>query len=144
MTDAEITPRCPNCNSFNTHSRGPNTDEFYCGACNKYFVPQDCGYLPGEGSAYNYIPKWMIVPKLYETEDQGKERLAVIKLFDPAGSWTWYISEYDGDDTCFGLVDGFEKELGYFSLSELKDVKCKFGLRIERDKWFKPTPLSEL
>ena len=38
-----------------------------------------------------------------------------------------------------------EKELGYTSLDELKEIKVPpFSLGIERDKWFKPTPLEEL
>ena len=32
-----------------------------------------------------------------------------------------------------------------FSLDELKEIKSPpFGLGIERDKWFKPTPLNEI
>jgi hypothetical protein len=44
----------------------------------------------------------------------------------------------------FGLVDGFEKELGYFSLSELSSVRGKSGLKIERDRYFTPTKLADL
>jgi len=42
------------------------------------------------------------------------------------------------------LVDGFEKEIGYFRLSELKSVKGALGLPIERDMYFKPKTLREL
>jgi hypothetical protein len=42
------------------------------------------------------------------------------------------------------LVDGFEKELGYFNLSELEEVTGPMGLPIERDLYFKPTPLEEI
>lgn len=52
-------------------------------------------------------------------------------------------SEFD-DSVFYGLVVGFEPELGYFSLSELESVRGKLGLPVERDKWFKPTPLREL
>jgi hypothetical protein len=45
-------------------------------------------------------------------------------------------------DTFFGLVDGFEQELGYFSLKELEDTRGPLGLLIERDMHFKPQPLS--
>jgi hypothetical protein len=41
-------------------------------------------------------------------------------------------------------VDGFEKELGYFSLSELQNATGHLGLKIERDLYFKPTTLEEL
>ena len=61
----------------------------------------------------------------------------IVKFFDPTGSWTWYATEYDQDTkTFFGLVDGYEKELGYFSLEELESVKGAFGLGIERDRYF--------
>jgi hypothetical protein len=84
------------------------------------------------------------LPKLYATEEQGDDAMAVVKFFDPSGSWTWFAVEYDGDDTFFGLVDGFELELGYFSLSELKSVRGKLGLGIERDRYFTPTSIGEL
>ena len=61
------------------------------------------------------------------------EQICVVKFFDPTGSWTWYATEFDGKDTFFGLVDGFELEWGNFSLSELKSVKGQLGLGIERD-----------
>ena len=67
-----------------------------------------------------------------------------VKLFTPDSSWTWYVIETDGTDLCFGYVVGVEPELGYFSLSELSAVRGKLGLRIERDLWFTPRPLSEV
>ena len=42
------------------------------------------------------------------------------------------------------LVDGQEKELGYFTLSELQSIRGPGGLKIERDAHFNPTPISEL
>jgi hypothetical protein len=48
------------------------------------------------------------------------------------------------DVTFFGLVDGFEMELGYFSLSEIKSVRGRLGLPVERDLHFKPQTLSEI
>ena len=84
------------------------------------------------------------LPKLYTQEEKGLEAVAVVKFFTPDSSWTWYATEFDGEDLFFGLVDGFEKELGYFSLSELKSVKGALGLPIERDMYFKPKTLKEL
>jgi len=101
------------------------------------------GYEPGKGDAYDYIPKWMNVPGLYETEKQD-DPLAVIKLFTPDSNWTWFITEYDGEDTAFGLVVGFESEFGHFSLSEIQAAKGPMGLQVERDLWFRPTPVSQL
>lgn len=44
----------------------------------------------------------------------------------------------------FGLVDGLEVEMGYFSLSELESVHGPMGLPIERDRYFKPIPLTKV
>lgn len=84
------------------------------------------------------------LPKLYTQEKLGLEAIAYLKFFTPDSNWTWYITEFDGNDLFFGLVDGFEKELGYFSLSEIKDARGPFGLKIERDLYFTPTRLKEL
>ena len=45
---------------------------------------------------------------------------------------------------CFGLIDGFEKELGYFSLNEIEQIKGSMGLSVERDISFQPTKLKDL
>ena len=82
------------------------------------------------------------LPQLYSQEEVDDPK-AIAKFFTPDSNWTWYATEFDGKDTFFGLVDGFEKELGYFSLKELESIRGAFGLPIERDLWFEPTPLSE-
>ena len=82
------------------------------------------------------------LPPLYSTE-KDKDPPAVVKFFTPDSNWTWYATEFDGEDRFFGLVDGFDKELGYFSLSELASARGPLGLPIERDRWFSPKPLSE-
>ena len=85
------------------------------------------------------------LPPLYSQEDKGGKAIAYVKFFAPdSGSWSWYATEFDGKDTFFGLVDGHEKELGYFSLFELESVRGSLGLAIERDLYFKPTMLEEL
>ena len=85
------------------------------------------------------------LPPLGSTDRLPHDQILVqVKLFTPDSSWTWFATEFDGDDTFFGLVSGFEVELGYFSLSELESVRGPLGLPIERDLWFKPTPLSQL
>jgi Protein of unknown function (DUF2958) len=83
------------------------------------------------------------LPPLYSTE-QTPDPIAWIKFFTPDASWTWYATEFDGEDTFFGLVQGQDEELGYFSLSELQTLQGPFGLRVERDISFNPTPLSTL
>lgn len=90
------------------------------------------------------------LPKRYSQENE-KNPMIICKFFDPTGSWSWYAieGEQEGDDFIFfGLVEGFESELGYFSLHELET--CKQGLTgmralpIERDIHFKPCRLSEI
>lgn len=83
------------------------------------------------------------LPPLGATEGEG-DPLCRVKFFYPDFSWSWYVIEFDGDDRCFGLVDGFEKELGYFRLSELLENRGTLGLQIERDLYFTPTRLSAL
>jgi len=84
------------------------------------------------------------LPKLYTQEEKGLDAVAIVKFFTPDSNWTWYATEFDGDDLFFGLVEGFEKEIGYFRLSELQSVKGALGLPIERDMYFKPKTLREL
>ena len=91
------------------------------------------------------LPKEVLklLPPLGSTDGQ-KDPKAVVKFFTPDSSWTWFGIEYDGTDQFFGLVDGFERELGYFSLKELLRVRGHLNLPVERDLYFEPTPLSEI
>jgi hypothetical protein len=84
------------------------------------------------------------LPPLYSNEQLGLMAIALVKFFTPDSNWTWYVSEFDGDDTFFGLVAGFDVELGYFLLSELQSVRGPLGLPIERDLHFEPKTLKEL
>jgi hypothetical protein len=72
------------------------------------------------------------------------DAVAHIKFFTPDSSWTWYASEFDGEDRFVGLVIGHEIELGYFSLSELQSVLGPLGLPFERDLYFTPETIGEL
>lgn len=84
------------------------------------------------------------LPPLYSNEEKGLEAIALVKFFTPDSNWTWYASEFYGEDLFFGLVSGFEVELGYFSLKELQEVKGPLGLQIERDVHFEPQTLDKL
>ena len=84
-----------------------------------------------------------LLPPLGSTS-ASKGAVARVKFFTPDSSWTWYVTEFDGDDTFFGLVDGHEKELGYFSLRELQSVRGPLGLPIERDLYWQPRTLREI
>jgi len=83
------------------------------------------------------------IPPLY-SQDKVKDPIVHAKYFTPDSSWTWYVVEFDGEDTFFGYVDGIYPELGYFSLSELEGVMGPLSLKIERDLYWKPKPLSEV
>jgi hypothetical protein len=85
-----------------------------------------------------------VLPPLYSMEKRGLDAIAPIKFFTPDAGWTWYPTEFDGKDIFFGLVSGLEVELGYFRLSELESVRGVFGLPVERDLYFEPTPLRTL
>lgn len=76
--------------------------------------------------------------------ERNGDDVALVKFFTPDSSWTWYVSEFDGDDILYGLVDGFEVEFGTFSLKELQAVRGPLGLPIERDVSFTPIPLDQL
>jgi hypothetical protein len=76
------------------------------------------------------------LPPLGSTEEMGLDAPIIVKFFTPTSNWTWYATEFDGQDRFFGLVDGFTKELGYFSLSDLELVRGPYGVAIERDLYF--------
>ena len=83
------------------------------------------------------------LPPLYTNED-NPDPVVQVKFFTPWSNWTWFATEFDGEDTFFGLVKGLDTELGYFSLAELEQVRGPWGLKIERDMYFDPKPLSEV
>ena len=85
------------------------------------------------------------LPPLYSQDGKGDTAIAYVKFFTPDANWTWYASEYDpAQRLFFGLVDGFESELGYFSLDELENIVGPLGLKVERDLWFEPMALTAL
>lgn len=73
-------------------------------------------------------------------------QMVVAKFFNPVGSWTWYLMNQDpaNPDYLWGIVNGFEVEMGSFSLSELSSLKVGLGLGIERDLHFTPKPAKEI
>ena len=99
------------------------------------------------------------LPPLYSQDGMGLQALALVKFFTPRSNWTWYASEgspvdedgyYDTDKPkvdviFFGLVSGFEIELGNFSLNELESVRDRLRLpAVERDLYFRPMTLAAL
>ncbi len=88
------------------------------------------------------------IPALYANENvkNTDDVMAHAKLFCPYNGWRWYVTEWDPKTgTCFGLVEGFETELGYFDLTELAEVTVLGGVpAIERDLYWKPMTLGEI
>jgi hypothetical protein len=76
----------------------------------------------------------------------GTDHVPVVKFFDPAGAATWFITEVmEDEDSLFGLCDlGMgAPELGYVSLTELKETKNRLSIHLERDLYFSARyPLS--
>ena len=81
------------------------------------------------------------MPPLDSGEEQELDALVQVKFLTPDSPWSRYASELDGEDLFLGLVSGFDVELGYFSLKELKDVKGPMGLPIERGLYYEPKSL---
>ena len=77
---------------------------------------------------------------MYSQDGKGNDAVVIAKFFLPGSGWTWYVTEAEkmenGDYYFFGYVDGIEGELGYFTLSQLQEVRGRFGLRVERDMYF--------
>lgn len=103
------------------------------------------------------------IPPLYSQEG-NEDQSVVAKFFTPDANYTWYVIEgsaqtFDGevdgvpladydpglhDVRFFGYVDGQFGELGYFMLSELRQIRGRFGLPVERDTCWTPTPLADV
>ena len=88
------------------------------------------------------------IPDLYSQDNKDPKDIKIaVKFFTPWGSWSWFASEgqkqEDGDWLFFGMVHGFEKELGYFTLREMESINGPFGLKIERDMYFGKHYLNE-
>lgn len=75
-----------------------------------------------------------------------EKQVIVAKFFNLAGVGTWYLMNQDPNDPDYlwGVVDLFEVEVGSFSKSELENYVGKFGLKIERDLYFKEVNAKKL
>jgi hypothetical protein len=63
----------------------------------------------------------------------------VVKLFTPDAQCTWLLTELNPvTNIALGLCDlgHGEPEIGYVDLAELKTLRGKLGLPVERDRWF--------
>jgi hypothetical protein len=80
------------------------------------------------------------IPPLY-SQSEVSDPLVHAEIRVVGLSWTWYVVECDGENQCFGLVDGWEAELGYFNLSELSEAP---GALISFGMYRTPVPLSRV
>ena len=90
-----------------------------------------------------------LLPPLYANEQKSlEETLVPLKIFNPMGAGTWYITEIDPETKeAFGFAVLFEGEgeLGYISIEELEGITLPLGLKIERDlHWDPKTTLAEV
>lgn len=83
---------------------------------------------------------------LYSQDGKGKDAKVIMKLFNPAGAESWYITEGNPIISEDGTKDyemfGFSyfgvpsnAEFGYLRLSELENLTLPYGLKIERDMY---------
>ena len=89
------------------------------------------------------------IPKLYTHDGKpANEVPIVVKFFTPDSNWSWFVSEGeqqpDGDWLFFGMVHGFEKEMGYFNLHDLMKVRGAMNLPVERDMYYGNHTLADV
>jgi hypothetical protein len=95
---------------------------------------QDLQHLPGIGASL---------------EIALEETLVYVKFHDPASRWKWYVIEFDGEDTFFGLVvNPVGVVAGQFKLAELECLRFgdeqEEGEGVERDTRFQPLTVADL
>lgn len=90
--------------------------------------------------AYRYIQSTDRLPTR-----EGADPIARVKLFNPTGAGTWYLTAYDPETRiASGAAMIHEFEYGDFSMAELVEFRGRFGLPIERDLHWAPRPLREV
>lgn len=83
------------------------------------------------------------VPRLYG-QDGADDPIVHVHYFSCVNGWDWYLTECDQrTGEAFGLVEGYDDELGYFSIKEMVELNRQMGFAaVERDEHFSPKPLS--
>ena len=95
------------------------------------------------------IEKELAKYPLYSQQSKKENADVICKFFSPVGAFTWYVLEaekQENDYLFFGIVinNQFEREYGYFALSELESVRLPHGLTIERDVWFEKCKVKDI
>ena len=88
----------------------------------------------------NLFTKAQFEQLLANGRNRDQDHPPVVKLFTPDAGCTWLLSEIDPEepDIAFGLCDlGLGcPELGSVSLAEIRSLRGKLGLPVERDLSF--------
>ena len=86
------------------------------------------------------------IPPLYAQDGKGNNAIVYAHYFCPYNGWDWYMTEYDPDTKeGFGLVKGWDDELGYFSIAEFEQINNSKGFPlIERDLYWTPCRLGDV
>ncbi len=78
------------------------------------------------------------------SQENTIDHIVVVKIFNPCGSGSWFVTELHEDDIAFGYVKLLENEWGYFSIKELEDLRCPpLNLPLEVDKYCGERTISE-
>jgi hypothetical protein len=101
-----------------------------------------------EKSPYSKTPAYRYIrtsDKLPLPADLGEDPIALVKLFNPTGTGTWYLAAYDpATRIAYGAAHLFEFEFGDIYMPELVEFRGRFPkLPIERDLHWTPRKLSE-
>jgi len=167
-----LTPPIPACESdpLDRKQQAENMASFLCGVASSCGIPETHAVSLADTSAVERAKKVIAndrirgmkllpkeireqLPPLYSQDGKGGRAVVHVKFFTPSSSWSWFVTEGEPvldesgrevDFGFFGLVEGHEKELGYFTLGELEEVRGPMGLPIERDIHFKPRTLAEI
>ena len=167
-----LTPPIPACESdpIDRKKQAENMAGFLCGVASACGIPEQHAIATGNTVAVErakkviandkirgmkLLPKELRekLPPLYSQDGKGGKAVVYTKYFTPSSNWTWLATEGEPvldesqnevDYKFFGLVFGHERELGYFLLSELEEVRGPMGLPIERDLYFQPKTLEEI
>lgn len=84
------------------------------------------------------------IPMLYTTEHQPMgERMVTAKFFHPLTKFTYYVLEFDGNNTFFGICKRAGVELDYITLADLRNMRI-LGLIAERDLSWEPTKVKDI
>ena len=93
--------------------------------------------------AYRYIRESDKLPSTADALALGNEAEVRVKLFNPTGVGTWFITGYDPETrVATGAAELFELESGDFYMPELTEFRGLMGLPIERDLWWSAKTLG--